>query len=79
MLKKVLLVLLAGIGGYFAYKKTQQSRAEQGPLGRGRRPGQPPATDHPHGGVAQLAEHCLCKAGVRGSSPLVSTTPRRIG
>ena len=29
MLRKVLLVLLAGIGGYFAYKKTQQSRAEK--------------------------------------------------
>ena len=29
MLRKILLVLLAGIGGYFAYKKTQQSRAEK--------------------------------------------------
>jgi hypothetical protein len=27
------------------------------------------------GDVAQLAEHCLCKAGVRGSIPLVSTRP----
>ena len=26
------------------------------------------------GDVAQLAEHRLCKAGVRGSIPLVSTT-----
>ena len=26
-----------------------------------------------YGDVAQLGEHCLCKAGVRGSSPLVST------
>ena len=26
-----------------------------------------------HGGVAQLEEHLLCKQGVRGSSPLVST------
>ena len=25
------------------------------------------------GDVAQLGEHCLCKAGVRGSSPLIST------
>lgn len=25
------------------------------------------------GGVAQLVEHCLCKAGVRGSIPLAST------
>ena len=29
MLKKALLVLLASIGGYFVYKKTQQSRAEK--------------------------------------------------
>ena len=27
------------------------------------------------GDVAQLGEHRLCKAGVRGSSPLVSTEP----
>ena len=25
------------------------------------------------GDVAQLGEHCLCKAGVEGSSPFVST------
>jgi hypothetical protein len=30
----------------------------------------------PSGDVAQLAEHCLCKAGVRGSIPLVSTHPQ---
>ncbi len=29
MLKKVLLVLLASIGGYFAYKKSQQSRVDK--------------------------------------------------
>ena len=29
MLRKTLLVLLAGIGGYFVYKKTQQSRADK--------------------------------------------------
>ena len=29
MLKKVLLVVLASVGGYFAYKKAQQARAEQ--------------------------------------------------
>ncbi len=27
-----------------------------------------------HGALAQLAEHCLCKAGVRGSIPLGSTS-----
>jgi len=26
------------------------------------------------GELAQLVEHCLCKAGVRGSSPLFSTS-----
>ena len=29
MLKKVLLVVVAGLGGYFAYKKSQQAKAEQ--------------------------------------------------
>jgi hypothetical protein len=29
-----------------------------------------------HGDVAQLVEHLLCKQGVGGSSPLVSTRPR---
>ena len=29
--------------------------------------------DLPFGGVAQLGEHLLCKQGVRGSSPLIST------
>jgi hypothetical protein len=29
VLRKLLLVLLAGIGGYFVYKKTQQSRADK--------------------------------------------------
>ena len=31
------------------------------------------------GDVAQLGEHRLCKAGVRGSSPLVSTRPAKAG
>ena len=25
-----------------------------------------------HGGIAQLVEHCFCKAGVSGSNPLTS-------
>jgi hypothetical protein len=29
MLKKVLLVVLASVGGYFAYKKAQQARTDQ--------------------------------------------------
>jgi hypothetical protein len=27
--KKVLLAVIAGLGGYFLYKRTQQARAEQ--------------------------------------------------
>jgi hypothetical protein len=29
VLKKILLVLVASIGGYFAYKKAQSSRADK--------------------------------------------------
>ena len=32
-----------------------------------------------HGGVAQLGEHLLCKQGVMGSSPIISTIGRRDG
>ena len=32
-----------------------------------------------YGGVAQLGEHLLCKQGVRGSIPLISTTERDLG
>jgi hypothetical protein len=28
-MKKLLLVVVAGVGGYFAYKKSQQAKAEQ--------------------------------------------------
>ena len=34
----------------------------------------PPAAAGSSGGVAQLGEHLLCKQGVRGSNPLVSTS-----
>ena len=30
-----------------------------------------------HGGVAQLGEHLLCKQGVIGSIPFISTTSER--
>ena len=30
-----------------------------------------------HGGIAQLGEHLLCKQGVSGSNPLISTTTGR--
>ena len=29
--------------------------------------------DSGHGGIAQLVEHLLCKQGVIGSSPIIST------
>jgi hypothetical protein len=32
----------------------------------------------PQGDVAQLAEHLLCKQGVVGSSPIVSTGPKAL-
>ena len=32
-----------------------------------------PTREHAHGDLAQLVEHLLCKQGVRGSIPLVST------
>ena len=38
----------------------------------GRRPGH-------RGGVAQLGEHLLCKQGVIGSNPFISTTSRKGG
>ncbi len=80
MLKKLLLAALACFGGYFAYKKSQQAKAEQDLWAEAvdsveRSTRWHPATEPHLGGVAQLVEHCLCKAGVRGSSPLVSTTP----
>lgn len=31
------------------------------------------------GDVAQLGEHCLCKAGVAGSTPVVSTGESVLG
>ncbi len=31
-----------------------------------------------HGGIAQLAEHELCKLGVTGSNPVASTNFRRV-
>ena len=37
-----------------------------------------PATKLLIGGVAQLAEHRVCNAGVRGSNPLASTTALQI-
>ena len=27
-----------------------------------------------HGGIAQMGEHLLCKQGVKGSNPFISTT-----
>ena len=36
--------------------------------------GKKAAETRPYGGVAQLGEHLLCKQGVSGSNPLISTT-----
>ena len=78
MSKKLLVAAVAAVGGLVAWKKVAADRgAEARPVGRGDRQGR---LTHPSrrrrrapGDVAQLAEHRLCKAGVRGSSPLVST------
>ena len=44
------------------------------------RPTKPPLlrkkVSNPQGDLAQLVEHLLCKQGVRGSTPLVSTKVR---
>ena len=32
-------------------------------------------TNRPDGGIAQLGEHLLCKQGVNGSIPFISTRP----
>ena len=32
-----------------------------------------------YGGVAQLGEHLLCKQGVKGSIPLISTNKKKKG
>ena len=87
-MKKLLLVLLAAAGAAFAKKKMDEGKAEQAlwaeatdnvdqrltrssdPATSGVRP------DHP-GALAQLVAHLLCKQGVRGSSPLGSTTRNR--
>ena len=30
-----------------------------------------------HGGIAQMGEHLLCKQGVKGSNPFISTSQRK--
>ena len=82
-MKKILLLLLAAAGAVFAKRKMDEGKHEQAlwaeatdsvdrqiltssPL-----PGSDP------GALAQLVAHLLCKQGVRGSSPLGSTTRNR--
>ena len=82
MLKKLALVAVAA-GALAAVRKRAGGKAEadlwheatRGPQARQHpdRPLSRPDSTAPPGDVAQLAEHRLCKAGVRGSIPLVST------
>ena len=78
-MKKFIAIALGLAAGAVVFAKVRASRSETdlwheattalkhtAPAERG--------TVLPHGDVAQLAEHRLCKAGVRGSIPLVSTT-----
>jgi hypothetical protein len=75
--KKIILVLLAVGGAALAKKKMDEGKSEQALWAE--------ATDTVHkslsigpradpGALAQLVAHLLCKQGVRGSSPLGSTT-----
>ncbi len=82
-MKKMLFVLLAAAGVAYAKKKMDEGKHEQAlwaeatdtvsPAPRG----VAPAGCSPSGALAQLVAHLLCKQGVRGSSPLGSTTPIR--
>ena len=73
-MKKLLLVILAAAAGVVAKKKMDEGKNEQALWAE--------ATDTVHkarrsarpGALAQLVAHLLCKQGVRGSSPLGSTT-----
>ncbi len=82
-MKKILLVLLAAAGAVFAKKKIDEGKHEQALWAEATdtvepclsRPG--PAHARAPGALAQLVAHLLCKQGVRGSSPLGSTTRNR--
>ena len=80
-MKKILFVLLAAAAAVIVKKKMDEGKHEQALWAE--------ATDNvgnaqqrqrglrtsltPHGALAQLVAHLLCKQGVRGSSPLGST------
>ena len=79
-MKKLLAVVVALAAGALVFAKVRLALGGR-PVARGHHPLTAPTTARragnvlvEHGDVAQLAEHRLCKAGVRGSIPLVSTT-----
>ena len=81
-MKKIIAIVVAIAAGALVFSKVRSSRSEQDLWHEAttseltaRRPRLGRALARPAlGDVAQLAEHRLCKAGVRGSIPLVSTT-----
>ena len=62
------LFLLCLLCGFVGVRKDIYKRNLKGWRERGHGEG--------HGGVAQLGEHLLCKQGVSGSNPLISTIRR---
>ena len=84
-MKKLLALVVAAVGGALAWKKVTADRNAEAdlwaeatdrvdPAGHPVDPHRVRAPTGAHrGDVAQLAEHRLCKAGVEGSSPFVST------
>src|SRR5699024_8761021 len=70
----------SGRDGFWAASRSWDSESSSGG-GMGTKPPRPngPSTpircegENPHGGMAQLVAHLLCKQRVRGSSPLTST------
>ena len=83
MTKKRPVLLLAVIGAVLAVVRRRKAGRSEADLWHEATSARPAlslrlrtSSIAPPGDVAQLAEHRLCKAGVGGSSPLVSTSLR---
>ena len=75
-MKKIIVLVAAAAGLAWAVGKSKaQSSAQTRPSRPTRGPRRPTGSDPGQpGAVAQLVAHLLCKQGVRGSSPLSSTS-----
>ena len=87
-MKKLILVALAAAGAVVRQEEDGRVGKEQALWASAtddvakfpdttRRPEPPASSPAPPGALAQLVAHLLCKQGVRGSSPLGSTTRSR--